>query len=346
MQDVARAANMHVSTVSLALRNSPRLAADTRERIRKLADRMGYRPNPLVVAFVQRRRASKKANFQGTLAFVTRFPGKSAAMRASYSRPSLEGAEERAEELGFRFDTFELSDYENNPGKLQRVFRARNIHGMILAPLPKQAGMLDFDWQHLAAVAVGPELSRPVLDRVDYNRYQAMQMALAECERRGYRRAAFISLPISDHRTHGDARGGFLAYVPEQRSLRLLPPLVVESKEIPARIGTWWKRWKPDVLLAKDAVFGRALPILKECGWEAGRDFGMVQLNIAKETNTMSGCLISPHLLGRLAVDFLAGKLYRNEVGLPKVPQLILAPAQWHEGSSLPWRKPPGQFTA
>ena len=43
---------MHVTTVSLALRNHPRLPQDTRERIQKMAERLGYRPDPFLQALV------------------------------------------------------------------------------------------------------------------------------------------------------------------------------------------------------------------------------------------------------------------------------------------------------
>lgn len=50
MEDVARAAGVHQTTVSRALRNDRRLPEQTRQRIRKLAERLGYRPHPLLTA--------------------------------------------------------------------------------------------------------------------------------------------------------------------------------------------------------------------------------------------------------------------------------------------------------
>ena len=40
LADIAAKAGVHVTTVSLALRNSPRLPVATRERIRKLAEQL------------------------------------------------------------------------------------------------------------------------------------------------------------------------------------------------------------------------------------------------------------------------------------------------------------------
>lgn len=50
MQDIASAAGVSQSTVSRVLNDSPTsvpIAAETRERVREVAERLGYRPNPL-----------------------------------------------------------------------------------------------------------------------------------------------------------------------------------------------------------------------------------------------------------------------------------------------------------
>ncbi|RRJ98846.1 LacI family DNA-binding transcriptional regulator [Opitutaceae bacterium TAV3] len=57
MEAVARAAGVHRTTVSMALRGHPKLPEATRARIRELAERMGYRPNPLVQALMSTRAA-------------------------------------------------------------------------------------------------------------------------------------------------------------------------------------------------------------------------------------------------------------------------------------------------
>src|SRR5689334_21426219 len=46
LRDVAEAAGVHPATVSKALNNSPDVSAATVARIRKIATRLGYSPNP------------------------------------------------------------------------------------------------------------------------------------------------------------------------------------------------------------------------------------------------------------------------------------------------------------
>ncbi len=53
LDDVARSAGVHRTTVSLALRNHPRIPQATRDRVKQIANDLGYRINPLVSALMQ-----------------------------------------------------------------------------------------------------------------------------------------------------------------------------------------------------------------------------------------------------------------------------------------------------
>ena len=52
LEDVALKAGVHRTTVSLALREHPRIPAATRMRIKAIAAKLGYRINPLVSALL------------------------------------------------------------------------------------------------------------------------------------------------------------------------------------------------------------------------------------------------------------------------------------------------------
>ena len=52
IRDVAREAGVSVTTVSHALNGKGRLNPDTRQRVREVADRLGYRPNPAARSLV------------------------------------------------------------------------------------------------------------------------------------------------------------------------------------------------------------------------------------------------------------------------------------------------------
>ena len=53
IKDVAKVAGVHFTTVSLALRRHPSIPEATRERIRRVAERIGYAPDPVFGALTR-----------------------------------------------------------------------------------------------------------------------------------------------------------------------------------------------------------------------------------------------------------------------------------------------------
>ena len=70
MAEIAAAAGVAKSTVSLALRNDPRVAPEAREHIQQVAESMGYQTNALVARLMAELRRSKKQSHVATLAMI------------------------------------------------------------------------------------------------------------------------------------------------------------------------------------------------------------------------------------------------------------------------------------
>ena len=69
-KDIAHHAGVTQATVSLALRNHPSVSAEVRDRIVALAEKLGYRPDPMLSSLVAYRSYLQSASFQGVLAWV------------------------------------------------------------------------------------------------------------------------------------------------------------------------------------------------------------------------------------------------------------------------------------
>src|SRR6185295_13742839 len=102
MADVARAAGVHVSTVSLSLRNSPLIPEATKREIQAAADRLKYRPHPHIATLMQRRRTGKPSRHAPIFGFVTAFDTRDGWRKISPLFVGfLRGARERGEAKGF-----------------------------------------------------------------------------------------------------------------------------------------------------------------------------------------------------------------------------------------------------
>ena len=70
LRELARSLGLSHTTVSEALRASPRVKASTRERVLKAAREVGYRHNPLAGALMSEMRRSRSGTFRGVLAVL------------------------------------------------------------------------------------------------------------------------------------------------------------------------------------------------------------------------------------------------------------------------------------
>src|SRR5436190_12044397 len=108
MQQIADEAGVSRMAVSLALRNSPKISAETTRRIRDIANRLGYRPNPLASALMTQLRHSREIKRPSTLAYVTAYPTPDGWRGPGPFLEFFLGARKRAEELGYTLEEWWL----------------------------------------------------------------------------------------------------------------------------------------------------------------------------------------------------------------------------------------------
>ena len=333
LEDVAKRAGVHRSTVSLALRDHPRISGEVRVRIRKLAEDMGYRINPLVAALMQSRRGGK-AQKHVTLAFVTNYPTRYGWRPPHHPRPDFfPGAVRRAQELGYKLEHFWLAEPGMTPERFCNILTTRGIHGLIIGRLPPGQQSMDLLWGRFSTVTLGMTLRQPRLHHVTENHFDTVNQAMRKYLERGYQRVGFVFSEANDSPRVGDRWLG--AYLLQQRNWPATDRLPV-CPEVPASeavFRAWFQQNQPDGILAT-----HARPVL---GWldrmkvEAGREVGIVDLENDPELEC-AGVHHDPGKIGALAVEMLVGMLHRNEVGIPADLHEVLLNGVWHDGWSLP----------
>ena len=100
LRSLARVLGLSRTTVSDALRGSPRVDPNTAERVHAAARAAGYRRNPLAGALMSELRRSRGTAFHGVLAAVDFNEPDRPAHAARYPRALQVGAEARAADIG------------------------------------------------------------------------------------------------------------------------------------------------------------------------------------------------------------------------------------------------------
>jgi LacI family transcriptional regulator len=76
VRDIAEEVGLHFTTVAEALRGSSRIKEATRLRVEEAAERMGYRPDPILSALSAYRSSDMRSSFQGVIVWINGFPSK------------------------------------------------------------------------------------------------------------------------------------------------------------------------------------------------------------------------------------------------------------------------------
>ena len=331
VRDIAAAAGVHFTTVSLALRNSPLLNAKTRERLRSVAAEMGYVPDPMLDALVAYRRASRTPRFQAVLVWINNWPQREDLLKNPTFRAYYEGAQERARQLGYLLEEAWLHEGDMTPGKLRRIIRARGIQGLLIAPQPFARTWPGIDFEGLPSICFGYSMQPAVLHVVTNHHYHTMGLVFSHLVELGYRRVGLLISEDWDAKVDNNFTAGWLIY--SQRyaeKIVAIPPYKAPLEDV-SKLKKWMQRQRPDIVIGRDAD----LEMLEHLGYSIPRDLGFASLDTNVKDSRISGVNENNTLIGQKAVDILVGMIHRSERGVPETPIRTLVEGIWVPGNTL-----------
>jgi len=335
LEDIAREAGVNRSTVSLALRDHPRISVERRQQIQAIAKRLGYRINPLVAALMQSRRSRSRPR-NVVIAYLTNYPTRYGWRPSHHARPDyFPGAVERAAELGYKVEHFWMGEPGMTPERMSDILTVRGIHGILLGRLPPGQQSLRLLWERFSCVALGRTLVEPDVHRVAEDFFASTNIAMEQLVRRGYRRIGLVFTEPDDAPVVGSLwTGSFLAERFKHHLEGVLEPLVYQDGEDQQKcFVSWFRRHQPDAILATRAE--AANEWLAELGLKAPRDIGLASVGLRQPGGRHSGVYCDPAKLGGLATEILVGLMQRGEAGLPEDPYEVLLPGHWVEGETV-----------
>lgn len=324
MSNIAKALGMHPSTVSRALRDDRRLPEKTRLRVREMADRLGYRPNPLVSALMARRRKSSLDTFGSTLALLTYGKAVDEWHRDSVQYTATFGAMQRhATDRGYRIEEVHLNAPNMPPRRLKEILLYRGIRGLIICPLPQKVQRLNFDFSDFAAIAMGQTLQTPSLDHVTYDYGAAMKEILSKLLSDKFQRIGFLSPSLVSDRVDNLSLGAFLAEK-HRNPRRLLTPIVWSEKFHKENIISWIKTRRPDVIITPT----QRICNLLESWINLTATIPVLCADCHLDTNS-KGMLRNTDAEASAIIELLTHRIERGRFGIPSQAQTILVSGQW-----------------
>lgn len=330
-KEVARQAGVTQATVSLALSDRPDVSPETRDRIKVIAQKIGYIPDPYLTGLCAYRNTQRPAQLRATLAWLSNYSETESWRNFPAFRGYFEGATTRARELGYRIEEHRLCTKGMTPARMEQILLARNVAGLLLAPQPRPGVHLDFPFQRFSAVTFGYTLETPQLHLVTLHQFRSMETAFRRLLACGYRRPGLAIAHDSDLRAD---RNWSAAFWSEQRQLP-------ETQRVPQLLGdpldrtcfmAWYRQHRPDVVVA---IWPEVLAWLTEAGEKVPDDVGLALLTVPDEGALFSGIWENPRVIGAKAVEALIDLIHRNERGTPEVPLCMLVAGTWLDGKTI-----------
>jgi LacI family transcriptional regulator len=332
IREIARTLGLSHTTVSEALRNSPRVNEDTRRRVQKAARAVGYRPNPLAGALMSEMRRARSGTFRGVVAILDLDgPDGRMANANRYHRELVRGAAARASELGFKAETIIRGTQGISDTRLDSILQARGIRGLLVLPIGGNADLSGLDWTHFAGVYTDYLIERPALHAVCPDHYRSMVFAVQRLHALGYRRLGLVLQANHDARLLYRWEAAFHTYHEHHAQKEALPPLVIPEFDRKSFI-RWFKSRRPDAVLCHRA---EVMDWMRECGARIPETHGFCCLNVTSNTVSCAGLDLQPALLGARGVELLIAALHRNDTGVPEHPSTTTIPANWVDGPTL-----------
>lgn len=338
MADVAKAAGVSKNTVSLALRGSPRISANTRQRIAETARLLGYQLNPTVAHLMAEMRKNQTPGFQATLAMMNANEDPEAFSHHPTIPAYVMGGRTRAAQLGYRLDEFWLHQPEMPAARWLAMLRARYIRGIVMVGLmhrnrlPAHLAPL---WQEFPVVVTGVRTREPALSHACCDHHSLALVSFEKAVELGYRRPALVLDGVIDQLIEGRFTAGFLAGQSRlQPYNRRIEPFfeVAAAREDRSIFFRWLEKSRPDVIFT---LYHEVRHWIEEAGKRVPEDIGLIQYEWRSDHATWAGMNQRNDLVGEAAVDMLVSMIHRHEQGVPEHPRATLIGSHWVDGETV-----------
>ncbi len=338
MRDVAKAVGVSVSAVSLALKNSPRVSENMRQKIQAAIQEMGYQPDPMLAALCHYRRSRSSSPISSELAWINCWPDPKQLRSYREFDFYWQGAFEEARRCGFRLEEFCLKEFESF-SRLEKILRARNICGILIPP--RRALGLDwgdFHWDDFCIVRFGHSVAHPRAHLVTSDQLTDGMIAFENIWNKGYRRIAYVTTRDTACVGTRFSAGFLLGQLKVQAGAQLQPLLLSDEKnpvQDQKQLASWLRKARPDAIFTDISY----LPgLLAKCGYHVPKDIGLAVTSVL-DGNARAGIDQNSKEIGKAAIQLLISLINHNERGIPEICRELLIEGRWTDGDTLPFKR-------
>lgn len=340
-KDIALSTGLNQSTVSLALKDDPRVNQKTRELVLRKARELGYRKDPMLSALASYRDSLQQKNFHGTLAWIVdpEVYGLDDFKDSVWSQ-YLTGAQSQAIKYGYKLETFEVDLREHDQHRLSDILYHRGIEGVILPPLLKPGPAIQLDWQHFVPVTFGWSIMTPRFYSICPNHYYNGSEIVRNLHSLGYKRIGAIldMAPEEKKRLNCQlwAQGvevtiGIHGHQAPIETLKIS----ASNSDRKEQLIQWYRQYQPDAIAIMLECVDFVRETLSEIGVSAPEHIGIAGFACRGVTRHYSGIDENTRSIGEAAVDVLVASIQRRNFGIPRLRRMLQIEGVWQKGNTV-----------
>ena len=335
-RSIAQLAGVSCATVSMALKNHPRISAATQKKVIAVAKQLGYSPNAgLARVMTEVRRVNPD---KPIIALPTDWNHPSPWESNPFMARFYSTVTQRAEELGFQIEEFWVHPKGISPKEFGKILNARNIPGLIIPPNFTAGKKFPFDLGNLAVVTHSKIFFKSQISKVEPNSLFNTMTALREIRKLGYRRVGLLHLGGASalQGTLLEIESAFAYYARRGWLGTPIEPFILDGfrleDEAVDRMLQWIKTHRPDVIFSNCPGLK---VLLEQNGISVPGDIGVVCDGVIPTKENTTGIDLNSEVLDSLLVDVVVTQINCGQRGIPKVPVTMSVEGKWVKGSTV-----------
>ncbi|MES1167638.1 MAG: LacI family transcriptional regulator, partial [Oleiharenicola lentus] len=300
----------------------PRISAETKARIARLAKETGYTPDANIVHLMRHLRKPQASRQQACFGVISFYDSLRPWEKSYHLSKVHEGMQRRAGELGYRLEPLWLRAPGMTYRRFADILAARGIDGLLCFGSPDFNQEFPAEIGAQAVVTVGLSIRTP-LHRVTSHFYNDTVNALNRVHALGYRRPGLVLGTHEDTRSAYAHSAAYLGWCEHTLGAgAALPVLNMRDVEEPP-LADWLGRQQPDVVLfvhLPDMIV-RFRAVLRRLRISVPEKLGVVVLSHKVEGTGFAGLQQSQNLMGAWMVELLAARIANRDFGIPTNPR-------------------------
>ncbi|HTJ79856.1 MAG TPA: LacI family DNA-binding transcriptional regulator [Rariglobus sp.] len=341
LKDVAKDVGLSVSCVARALKGRPDIPPATCKRVHEAADRLGYRPNPMLTALSAYRQANAPHEVRETLAFLTTRCDEKTWLASPETGDLLRGARQRAASLGYQLEYFNIGDTPDAHRQIARILKARGIRGILLRTFPLSVDEISLPFDQFTCINLFSEPHSLKLPTVSSYHAQSMELALQKLLERGCRHPALVLNKAISRVIHHGWLMAFKVYAEkfEKISMHLVDDGPIDlslldkwhEEKSADRLDQWAKKCAIDTL-----IYGfseNLIPEAHKTKEDASQHPLIVCMDLMDPDCGLAGIYQDRPQAGAMAVEWLQSMIMTAHIGVERKPTALMIPGIWKDGA-------------